>query len=178
MRFDPSIKEPLTQAYPPLGVREKFFPDDEALRFYIYLIAPDSPLAQEKDWDLRIDKALEYCGMDRNAVAYIDFAEGREETQDAIFELFRLYTSVKYEAWFSAKQSFHILNARLRDNYGLKDSDRLRVMKEIDEITERLVKMEYELFKEEHIHEIITERASKRSLSGYAEKFALEFTTD
>ena len=51
-------------------------------------------------------------------------------------------------------------------------------MKEIDEITERLVKMEYELFKEEHIHEIITERASQRSLSGYAEKFALEFTTD
>lgn len=175
MRFDPSCDTPLVETYPALGVRKAFFPDDEALRFYIYLIAPDSPLAQEKDWDLRIDKALEYSGMDRNAAAYLDFAEGREEVQDAIFELFRLYANVKYESWFSTKQSFHILNARLRDNYGLKDSDRLRVMKEIDQLTERLMKMEYELFKEEHIHEIIAERAAAKSLSGYAEKFALEY---
>ncbi len=175
MRFDPSIKEPLIQAYPPLAVRSKYFPDDKALRFYIYLIAPDSPLAQEKDWDLRIDKALEYCGINRDSEAYISFVEGREEVQDAVFELFRLYASVKYEAWFSTKQSFHILNARLRDNYGLKDADRLRVMKEIDQITERLVKMEYELFKEEHIHDIIAERAAAKSLSGYAEKFAREY---
>lgn len=178
MRFDPSIEDTLVEAYPALGVRKNFFPDDEALRFYIYLIAPDSPLAQEKDWDLRIDKALEYCGMDRNAVAYIDFADGREEVQDAIFELFRLYANVKYEAWFSAKQSFHILNARLRDNYGLKDSDRLRIMGQIDQLTERLMKMEYDLFKEEHIHNIIAERAAAKSLSGYAEKFAQEYVTD
>jgi len=178
MRFDPSISEPLTETYPPLGVRSQFFPDDEALRFYIYLIAPDSPLAQEKDWDLRIDKALEYTGMDRNAVAYKDFEAGVPAVHDAIFELFRLYANVKYESWFSTKQSFHILNARLRDNYGLKDADRLRFMKEIDLITERLVKMEYELFKEEHIHQIIAERAAAKSLEGYAEKFAQEYITD
>lgn len=177
MRFDPSIKEPLVEAYPALGVRRAFFPDDQALRFYIYLIAPDSPLALEKDWDLRISKALEYAGLSRDSPAYLSFAEGQEEAQDAAFELFRLYANVKYESWFSTKQSFHILNARLRDNYGLKDADRLRVMREIDEITERLVKMEYELFKEEHIHDIIADRAAAKSLSGYAEKFALEYQT-
>ena len=174
MRFDPTLDTPLVDSYPALAVRNKYFPDDEALRFYIYLIAPDSPLSLERDWDIRIDEALRLTGMDRNAVAFLDFEEGAEHTQDAIFELFRLYSHLEYEAWWALKQSFHIVTASLRDSYGLKATDRLRAMQNMKAILNQLVEVEYSLFKEDHIRDIVAERAAAQSLSGYAEKHAQE----
>ena len=175
MRFDPSIKEPLAEAYPALGRRAMYFPDDTALRFYIWLIAPDSPISIEKDWDLRVQLALERAGIDKSSPIYQDYESGQEGAMDAIFELFRVYADVRYESWFSAKQSLHIMNARLRDNYGLKDGDRLRVMSQIDSLIEKVVQMEYSLFKESHIKDIIAERASAQSLTGYAEMYAQNY---
>jgi len=137
-------------------------------------MAPDSPYALEKDWDLRIDGALSELDLDRSSEVYKLFEENTDVVQEGFFQMFKLFADVYYEVWFSLRQSFHILNAKLRDPWGLKDNDRTRIMAQMKSITKELVDIEYRVFSEDYIKDLILESASTDSLSGYAEMYAIE----
>ena len=166
MRFDPSIDRPLSKAYPDIAVRSALADNDKLTRFAIYMIAPDSPFANERDFDFRkklcVEKMGELDDVEKNSPLW----------QFVVFELFRLYDNSRYEQWYSMKSSFHILTAKLRDFFSLKDGDRLKISKEIDAIRKEVERIEYDLFEDAHLKEIIKRQATQDSLAGFAEMFA------
>ena len=174
MRFDPSIEGELVDHYSELTRRKRFLTDDTKVRFVIWMIAPDSPYYDEKDFEVRLECALQEVGQDIGGELYNLWMQGDEELLEIMFQLFRLYADVDYETWFSMRLSFHITTAKLRDIYGLKDTDRSRAMKEVEDIKKKLLIVEYKLFNEDHIKNKILDKAGESSLIGYAEMYAQE----
>lgn len=174
MRFDPSIDEPLAEKYPIFERRTKYFDDDRFLRFLIYLIAPDSPAAVERDWEQRVAYSLEMLGEDEKGSIYQRFVAQEMDVQEQMFQLFIIFGDILYEEWLSKRISFAITSARLRDPLGLKDTDRLRWIKELSTMRAELLELESRLFPDnEYLKTIVTQQALEMSLSGYAEQYAL-----
>ena len=73
MRFDYQNPTPLIEAYPALGRRKQYFDDDEFLRFLVLLIAPDSPIADERNWERRVQAALDELELSEDSEIYERF---------------------------------------------------------------------------------------------------------
>lgn len=174
MRFDPSVKEPLVKKYPIFQRRAQYFDDDRFLRFLIYLIAPDSPAAIEREWEERVLYSLEMIGEDNTGPIYERFSAQEMDVQEQMFQLFIIFGDFLYEEWLTKRISFAITSARLRDPLGLKDTDRLRWTRELSSMRSDLLELESKLFpNNEYLKSIVTQQALDMSLSGYAEQYAL-----
>lgn len=173
MRFD--VTEPgLIDRYNEL--KRRGFKDDTLLRYCILMCAPDSPFKDERDFSIKSMLALDHIGASEEEKARIGelVRKDDEEYRKYCYELFRLLNEVDYELWFSLKESFHIMSARLRSPLAMKDNHRKDVSKIISEIAGELKQVEYRLFSEDHIKQLIVDEATANSLGGFAEKFALD----
>lgn len=174
MRFDVTHPDDLCDRYPEL--KRRGFEDDKLLRYCIVMTAPDSPFKDERDFSVKSNLCLDYINISEDEKARIKEMVRRDDEvyREYCYELFRFLNQIDYELWYSIKESLHILSARLRSPLLMKDSDRVRAMKELSEIAAELKQVEYRLFSEDHMKALIVDEATANSLGGFAEKFALE----
>ena len=175
MQFDPSIDD-FEAVYPDLCSRKGITPDVNLLRFCILIAAPDSPLSEERSFDVKAEMAMSKLNLGPSEAGAVmrHVSEFTEEYQETIYELFRLFHNRKFETWFSMLQALHIMGANLRNPAAMKDTDRLRVVKDLSKINEELDELEFSLFKDDASMRAVMEAAERHSMSGYAELFAQE----
>lgn len=176
MEYDPFCEGYMTETYPKLKSRPFFVKYkgldldylDKMLRFVIVLIDPLSPVGHERDFDIRVRFASEKTG--------VVFDPENEVFQKYAFEYFKMINAIGYEAWFTLKMAFHQISRSLR-SFAMKDSDRLRAMREMDSIKANLLKEEHFLFPDSHTKRLVNDMAVEESLLGYAEKYAQDLDT-
>ena len=177
MRFDPYIEAPLHEQYPEIALRDIFIQQDKLLRAAVLYVAPDSPFASIRDFNIRLDKVVaslgEHEALKLSKQQRDEIASYSGDWPKIVYELFRLINDIDYEAWWSTRCSFHVLTHRMRDPGTMKDGDRLKISKEIDAIRKRLKEMEYDLFQDDYLKDQITKQSVAESLTGYAEQLAL-----
>ena len=189
LRYNPFELEEfqlMWKVYPDLAKRKEFcklpegvvdfdLPDlNKLIKFTVIYIDPLSPLYDEKDFDVRMDKAMEALGYDKEEERFFDFVKSNGELWNVIlFTYFKMINNHMYESWYSQKVNFHILSARLRSS-DLEDGVRLRYTKMVDEARDGLIEIEHKLFPDEYTMRIVAEKASEGKVTGYAEKYALK----
>jgi len=175
MKYDPFIPGPLYKEYSDIALRKIFRHEDKLLRVAILFIGPDSELAQVRDFELRLNKSIELLkfGEDQGGPVRMAIEGNSKEWGEVVYEYFRLVHNTRYEAWWSLLQSFHQLSKDLRSG-SIKVRERLAAFKEMRNIQAELDNIEFELFKDEQTKERIAQSALNASLSGYAERYALE----
>lgn len=162
MKYDPFIKEVFVEAYPEAALRPCFQGQDGLVRAAALLCQRDSPLGREKDWGVKAAKAKELLGVDINV----------PEWPEIVYEFFRMAHDIQYEVWWSQVASLHIMTANLRAA-GMKDNDRLRLIKEVEAVASSIMEYEAGLFQDAGLMAIVKEQALEASFRGFAEQYSL-----
>lgn len=194
MKFDKLIYDPFCEGflkdnYPafdrrkafraiPQGIKSFGLQDlDKMLRFTILYLDPLSPFFDERDDKQRRISCIDALDLDKRERFLTEIDDNTAYWQMIVFEYFKMINATQFETWFSLKMSLHIMNARLRSATALKDSDRLRLTKEVTALGRELMEIQAELFPDERTQRIISEKATE-DLGGYAEKHAMDLDFD
>lgn len=169
MKYDPSNKKPLLEAYPTLKRFEEFN-DDKKLRYVIWLLDEESPLAEESDIDRRSKAAMKKCGLK------IESPLEDPDIEKMICRYFILINHQTYELWFSKLVAFGETNHQIRTPVGSKNALKNTETKlKVGELSEKLrvdiMKLQLELFKDEAIGKKI-KKATEARVVHYAEEKA------
>lgn len=120
----------------------------------------------------RIEQAIEYVQPIEEAA---EIARKNEKVfLDIIYYLFWLYHDTEMELWLTHKMNYHNLTKDMREGY-MKTNDNLKISKDIDNYLNNLLLIENRIFDDPFLKELVNERESVKQLSGFAEKFALNF---
>lgn len=190
MKFDPSLVPTgkfIWEHYPLLGRRKVLstVPDsydwnlrelDSLIRYVLYFADPESPLADETDYEFRIEQAKELSRVKGKIVEEID-KEGML-FQSILLEVFKLANSYLYELWFSLKANYHILNTELRRHPDSLDSAALNARRmlgsSMEENLTALAKTELALFPNPAVEKIVNRAAMSEDPGRWVEEFAEE----
>jgi len=167
LRYNPDIQGKMVDKYPALKSR---FPNDEVsdklLRFAILFADPISPLAEERDIEIRKKDILRYM-KEPGTTWYKEVKDDTENWNEILFNFFVLINNFQYEAWLSLKISFHKLSAELR---GVMDQkDRVSAGAGLIKMAEEIKQLEAKIFPDEYTKRAIV---NKVSMTGHAEKYA------
>jgi hypothetical protein len=169
LKYDPRVKGKITQEYPVMKGR---FPEhkdvDMLIRFAILFLDPFSPIAEERDIEVKKRDALKALKEESWSDFYKHVETNDSMWGDVVYGYFSLIHHTQYETWLTLKMSFHQLSQELR---GIMDSkDRVAASKGLASINQEIIELEAKLFPDEYTkHQII----EKIPLAGYAERFAL-----
>lgn len=184
--FNPVVLGPtefIWDKYPRLKKRDAFFriPEEmddfnlhdlnDLLKFMVIFVDPDSPFWDERDFDYRASQCLKTLHLAPSARFYQEVSEKTGYWNFMLYEYFRFINTPLFEMWFSVKENFHIMNMKLRDAT-IKETDRLKLIQEIDVVLGKLTNLEYKLFPDEKTAKAVADIATEKSLGGYAEMFA------
>jgi len=155
---------------------------DEIIRYAVLLVDPESPMYDERNFELRMERCRRILDIDPKSHVWKEIKEDGELVTNIIYEFFKRINSHVYETWFSMKMNIHELNSYLRkklstDRNGNVAQDvnaRRQLSQVITELTFELVEMEYQLFPDDRLLKMINERSSDDGLGGYAEEHAEE----
>ena len=159
----------------PEGVENFELPDlNKLIKFTVVYVDPLSPLYDEKDFDVRINKSMEVLGFDKEEERFFDFVRSNSTLWNVVlFTYFKMINAHMYESWYTLKVNLHILSAKLR-SAELADSDRRQYTKMITDARDELLEVEHKLFPDEYTMKIVAQKASEGKVTGYAEKYALK----
>ena len=116
---------------------------------------------------------MEDLGYEEDDRFYKEIKESSSLYRAMVFEYFKMVNDHNYEVWFSLKMNLHILGEKLRNPYGVDDSNRRHLTKSMGVFRKEIIELEHMIFPDEYTTKIVAEQATKASLSGFAEKYAL-----
>lgn len=153
---------------------------DLLIKFVVIIVDPESPLYEEKSYDLRVDKGKKALAIFSGSMVEKEINQSGEFYSKLLFEFFKTINTHLYETWFSMKMNVHQMNSYLRlppipDKNGSVASDinaRRQLSQVITELTYELIEIEYQLFPDARLAKIINDRSSDDGLGGYAEQYA------
>lgn len=147
---------------------------DKIIRFVIVFVDSASPLADETDFEARIKACVSILGHSQDEKYLKLVIDDHPWVNLLMYEYFKMTNSILYESWFSAKMSLHTMNMQLRNAF-MKDSDRLRYMQTIKDLTAMVARMQSELFGADEVTEKIISSGATAGpkIGGYAERYAL-----
>lgn len=146
---------------------------DKLIKFAIVFIDPSSPLADERDYDLRIVATMEYLGYSKKDRFYKEIDEDTYYWHLIMFEYFKMCTHLEYELWFSTWYGLKIQYAKLRNNKSMKETDRAKLIASLQDQTNDFIKLSNQLFPDERTKAVVARISTEDSVAGFAEKFAL-----
>lgn len=146
---------------------------DKLIKFAIVFIDPSSPLADERDYDLRIVATMEYLGFSKKDRFYKEIDEDTYYWHLIMFEYFKMCTHLEYELWFSTWYGLKIQYAKLRNNKSMKETDRAKLIASLQDQTNDFIKLSNQLFPDERTKAVVARISTEDSVAGFAEKFAL-----
>jgi hypothetical protein len=189
--FAPFGRTPIFEHYRRLGTHKVFsnIPDryskngwnkfnmSTLLKYVIVFIDRDSPLWEERDFAQRTRKALDVLNIKDDSLEYFEIEQEGELFQDFVFEFFKLINSHVYEQWFTTKMQVHTFNKYLRQAPDPKNliksiNTKKALAKEIKQFSEDLVKLESNIFDDERLAKLISDKSTQNAIGGYAEKYA------
>ena len=155
---------------------------DMLIKFVVLIVDPQSPYYDERNFDLRLDKCLRALDIDKKSSVGKLIEEDSDVYVKILHEFFKRINSHIYETWFSMKMNLHQMNLYLRrppvpDRNGNVAQDinaRRQLSQVIPELTFELVEMEMQLFPDDRLQKMISERSSDDGLGGPAEQYAEE----
>ena len=190
MKFDPSLVQTgkfIWEHYPQLGRRKVLctVPDsydwnlkelDSLVKYVLYFADPESPLADETDYEFRIEQAKELSQVKGRVVEEID-SEGML-FHSVLLEIFKLANAYLYELWFSLKMNFHVMNTELRRHPASLDAASLNARRmlgsSMEESLTALAKTELALFPNSGVEKIVNRAAMAEDPGRWVEEFAEE----
>lgn len=171
MKYDPAkAKKSMLETYPYLKRFDEFEGDDNKLRFIIYFLDPESEIYEETDLDRRIKWAAKKANLKNPDL-------DDPQTEAMLCRYFVLINNDIFELWLSKKIAFGDCNHQLRASViDSKDPIRsmevkLKVSQGAETLRQDILKLEYDLFKDEAISKIIKQSVETRALH-YAEEYA------
>lgn len=168
LKYDPRIKGKMVQEYPIMKGRFPEHKDSDLLiRFAILFLDPFSPIAEERDIEVKKRDALKLLKEETWSDFYKHVATDSAMWADVMYSYFSLIHHTHYETWLTLKISFHQLSQELRGQMDSKD--RGKASKDLASINQDIIELEAKLFPDEYTkHKII----EKIPLTGMAERFA------
>lgn len=160
----------------------KEFHASEVIKYVILFIDTDSPLYEERDFDVRKAIALELLEFTQLSKAKREIEAQTEYLSRVIYNFFILVNNTPYEKWVSLKMNFHQMTRFLRKP--LDESSPVTALRvknetarEIDVFEKGLLNAEYLLFKDDRLKRMISDQAIDQSIVGYPEKYAKTLNT-
>lgn len=155
---------------------------DLLVKFVVLLVDPESPYYDERNFDLRVDKCKRILDIDKESDVCKEIDSDGDMFVSILHEFFKRINNHVYETWFSMKMNLHQMNMYLRrpptpDRNGNVAQDinaRRQLSQVIPELTFELVEMEMQLFPDDRLQRLISERSSDDGLGGPAEQYAEE----
>lgn len=154
------------------------------IKYVVLLIDPESPFADEKDLGIRMMKVMRVLQIGEHVRdhLYKEITTFGDVVNKMIFQFFKRINSHLYETWFSMKTNIHHMNEYLRkpliagkDGTVAADINaRRQLSATITELMYDLIELEYQIFPDQRLQKIISERADDDGLGGFAEEFAQE----
>lgn len=163
----------MREDYPILLDYDSLTTDEDLLRFCFYFAAPDSPVAEQRDMAIRIERCIQLVDPSDPNDIRDKVTKSHKEYEDTITAIFRIYQNRKFLLWFSMVWNIHIMAEKLRSKSGIKDNERRQLSKMILALDSDVDELEYSLFRNDFMKESLLRAADRNSLSGYAEKYAL-----
>jgi hypothetical protein len=155
----------------PYGLNDKEC--DTVLRIVILYLDPQSPLSEEKDLDVKLSTILTVFNVGKKSLVHKEIFEKKVLFHAYCYEYFKFIHTVEYEAWFSLKIAFHNMNKLLRMDIPPGDEKAISVVrsiaKDMGQLKASLVEMEYNLFGDRRLLDIIKSEQMKESIGGHAE---------
>ena len=155
---------------------------NKLISFIVLLIDPESPFADERNFDLRVNKCKRILDIDKEGFVAEEIQREGDMYVSIMFELFKRINNHVYETWFSMKMNLHQFSSYLRkspipDRNGSVAQDinaRRQLAQIMPELTFELIEIEMQLFPDDRLQRLISERSSDDGLGGPAEQYAEE----
>lgn len=184
LEYDPSTKGPLAERYDDIGKYPEFAGKhgDNLLRFAVLYFDENSPFYKNSDLEDKKNKCYEALKSDMETRKAVESMS--KEYKAVALRWFKLHHSYTFEEWLSRKMDFHENSLYLSTNLIslTKEEDVSRAIQRKREIKANLeqdrsalLNLENTLFNNEKTKKLITKAANEASLSGFAEKFAVNF---
>jgi len=181
LEYDPSTKGFLIDRYPELSKYPNFSDNlgDKLLRYCILFFDDNSPFAKNRDLDDKKNKCFEAAKSDMEVRNEVE-KEG-ERYRGVIYDWFNLSHSYTFLEWWSRKKDYTSNVIYLSSNLAsFADPEKAiqrknDIKKNLESDRSSLLGLENALFKDEKTKKMLTRAASEASLSGVAEKYAVNF---
>jgi len=151
---------------------------DTLLRFVVLMVDYRSELAQELDIEEKKRSIARLLKIDlKGSRIGKEILKTGNWIQKVIAEYFKLIHSIEYESWITLKMSYHNVGEFLRRpiDANVTESNinaRRQLQKEYPGMQKSLIDMEYQLFRDESLRDIMNREESANDLGSWAEKFA------
>lgn len=150
---------------------------DILFRFIILFADPQSPFAEEKDLEEKLEQCLDCLGCKRNSIVFKEVMAQGDLFRAYLFEYFKKIHTIQYEAWLALKLNFHncskVLRTPLSEDAEEKTINlRRQLSKDIPNMQKELADLEYKLFQDPRLLKLINEAAMENAIGGYAERNA------
>lgn len=157
------------------GFREEDL--DILMRFVVYFVDYRSPYADILDLTDKIKTITKALKIANSSNLYKELSNLDFWVQKVISEYFKFVHNIEYEGWFTMKIALHNAGEFLRRPVAADVSDtninaRRQLLKEYPTMQRQLVDMEYQLFRNEALRDIINRESASDDPGGWAEKYA------
>lgn len=145
------------------------------IQFIVVFVDANSPLAPERDFNLRMRKSVEIVSPTEKALAEID--NETDLFQEMVHQYFLMTNQMEYEIWFSKMLTVHNMTRVLRRPLTIDalDTD-VRAIKSATDVINMLEtdlkNRGAMLFRDSRLEKMIVSRATEDDLTGFAEEFA------
>ena len=150
----------------------------QLVSFVILYIDDQSPYYRELDIDKRINYCMKDLGIKKGSLVYEQVESHSPRFSDVLYEYFVWINNIPFESWLSLKTQIHHQYKYLRAPYSAGEDIDLEADRK-SKVQERLVRLETtlmekqaKLFPNERIQRQISRENTKKSLTGYAERYA------
>lgn len=152
---------------------------DLLIRVIVIMVDPESPLAEEHDFEQRRKQSL-ICvkGHLNDKVLHEVHFQGRLFSQ-LVYHFFKIVNDIPYESWYSMKIAFHEFTRQIRRPIP-DDADagiinaRAKIGPAMTEIERVLKEKQVALFRDKRLEKLVLEEAADQEVGGWAEEFAEE----
>jgi len=150
---------------------------DILFRFVVLFADSQSPYAEEKDLEEKIEQCLDCLNCKKNSIVYKEVMAQGDLFRAYLYEYFKKIHSIQYEAWLALKLNFHncskVLRTPLSEDAEEKTVNlRRQLSKDIPNMQKELADLEYKLFQDPRLLKLINETAMENAIGGYAERHA------
>lgn len=151
---------------------------DQMVRFVIFLVEPiGNPIAKERNFDARVDLALEMAGIKKDSRGIWHFiSTDHWWYRDVVFEYFRLINDDLYMLWFSMKIAFANNMAAMRQQITIDTDEKFiamvqRLKTSAPDDLKNIQELEARIFPDERMREIVSAAATRNNMM-VAESYA------
>lgn len=181
LEYDPSTKGPLAERYQEIAKYIEFCGKlgDNLLRFCILYFDENSPFYKNRDLDDKRNKCYEAVKSDMETRREVE-SMGREYKAVAL-RWFKLHHSYTFTSWWARKVDYSENILYLASPLSsFDDPEKALIQKKTIKANlagdmAELLNLENSLFKDEKTRALLTKAANESSLSGFAERMAVNF---